>query len=58
MTRVREIFNGYQIHIELELENDFERGIFYDKCGKVFLVQFVNDYRAVSREIDEKGKYV
>lgn len=49
--KVKEIYNGFQDFIELECETDTEREIFENKCGKTFLVQFVNESKIILREV-------
>lgn len=51
--KIREVHNGFETYIQCEFENDVERDIFYNKCGKVYLVQFVNDYKIILKEVNE-----
>lgn len=56
--KVKEIFDGFETYIEFEIENDIKREIFHDKCGKVYLIQFVNNYKIILKEINEEDENV
>lgn len=52
---VKEVYDGFETYIECEFEDDFEREIFEEKCGRIYIIQFVNDHKMILKEIHEGG---
>lgn len=53
--KVKEICNGFETYIECEFENNIEREIFENKCGKIYIIQFVNNDKIILKEIEEEN---
>ena len=52
--KIKEVYDGYDIYIECEFENEIEREIFSVRDGRKLIVEILDDERVILKEIGDE----